>query len=65
MSHQKEANLELSHYIKDSGVSYTTTGQQATYTPAPAGKTSMNTMDQLTMNLSQDQTRKQDSLDQN
>ena len=40
-------------------------GQQDKCTLAPAGKTYMNTMDQSTMNLSQDQTRKQDSLNQN
>jgi hypothetical protein len=65
MSHQKEANLELSHYIKDSGASYTTTEQQDNHISAPAEKTSTNTKDQSTMNPSQDQMRKQDPLDQN
>ena len=41
------------------------TGQQDNHTSALAGKTFMNMTDQLTMNLSHDQMRKQDFLDQN
>ena len=40
-------------------------GQQDNHTSVPAGKTYTNTKDQLTTNLSQNQTRNQDSLDQN
>jgi hypothetical protein len=46
-------------------VSYTIIGQQDNHTLAPAGKTYTNTMDQSIMNESQDQMRKQDSLNQN
>ena len=62
---QKEANPKPSHYIKDSGTSYTTTGQQDNHTSVLTERTSMNMMDQSTMNPSQDQMRKQDFLDQN